>query len=50
MYFLTAILLIEENDIASGLKKLEWHITNFTFCNGVSPTGKNYSGIDPINH
>ena len=31
------------------MKKLEWHISKFGFCNGISPTYENCNGIDPIN-
>jgi hypothetical protein len=28
---------------------LEWHISNSYFCNGISPSGESYNGINPIN-
>jgi hypothetical protein len=31
------------------MEKLEWHISNFIFCNGIFPKCESYSGIDPIN-
>jgi hypothetical protein len=31
------------------MKKLEWHISNFSFCNSISIKCESCSGIDPIN-
>jgi hypothetical protein len=31
------------------MKKLEWHICNLCFCNGIFPNCESCSGIDPIN-
>jgi hypothetical protein len=38
-----------QNGIHRGIGELEWHISKFSFCNGISPSGENWSGIDPIN-
>jgi hypothetical protein len=43
------VLLIEENGMDRSIRKLEWHISKFSFCNGISLTHESYSGIDPIN-
>jgi hypothetical protein len=40
---------IGRNGIARGMRKLEWHISKFGFCNGISSTSENYNGINPIN-
>jgi hypothetical protein len=31
------------------MPKLEWHISNFAFCNGIFPIGESWSGMDTIN-
>jgi hypothetical protein len=42
-------LVFEVNGIARGIRKLEWHISKFSFCNGISSNGENCNGIYPIN-
>jgi sulfatase maturation enzyme AslB (radical SAM superfamily) len=52
MYGSTGIVLwigIGRNGIARGMRKLEWHISKFSFCNNISPIDEYYNGIDPIN-
>jgi hypothetical protein len=43
------ILLSEENGICRSMRELQWHKSNLGFCNGIFPTDKNCSGINPIN-
>jgi hypothetical protein len=38
-----------ENGIGRGTLKLEWHISKFDFCNGISLSCGSCNGIDPIN-
>jgi hypothetical protein len=40
---------IGNNGIDGGMRKLQWHFSNFGFCNGISPTSEICNGIDPIN-
>jgi hypothetical protein len=40
---------IERNGITRGMRKLEWHISKFGFCNGISLNGESCNGINPIN-
>ena len=49
MYFLTVILFSGQNGINRGMKNLEWHISKFSFCNGIFPIRELGNGIDPIN-
>jgi hypothetical protein len=35
--------------IDRGMKELEWHISKFCICNGISPNGESCNGISPIN-
>jgi hypothetical protein len=35
--------------VGRGMSKLEWHISKFDFCNGISPKYESCNGIDPIN-
>jgi hypothetical protein len=37
------------NGTCRGMEKLEWHISNLCFCNGIFPKCESCSGIDPIN-
>jgi hypothetical protein len=39
----------DKNGICRGMEKLEWHISNLCFCNGISPKCESCSGMDPIN-
>jgi hypothetical protein len=32
-----------------GIRKLEWHIYKFDFCNGIFSNCESCNGIDPIN-
>ena len=39
---------IGRNGIVRGMRKLEWHIYEFGFCNGIPTTCENCNGINPI--
>jgi hypothetical protein len=40
---------IGENGTSRGMLNLEWHISKFEFCNGISLSYGSCNGIDPIN-
>jgi hypothetical protein len=40
---------IGENGIDRSMRKLEWHISNFDFCNGIFSSCESCNDIDPIN-
>ena len=42
-------LSIGENGIDRDTRKLWWHISNLSFCKGISPTHERCSGVNPIN-